>query len=171
MTVVASTWSWGRWFWPALVGSLLADLVSKWAVHAALIRHWDHPSWITWAYNPGVAFSLFAGHPEYVTVLTLVLIPVLAAVWWRGPRREGRWQNLAFGLILGGALGNAVDRVWAQVGQLAGVRDFISVDLGFWPFNPWPTFNLADSAICIGFVLLIVLSFRSQPRPSAAIAP
>jgi signal peptidase II len=75
------------------------------------------------------------------------------------------WENLAFGLVLGGALGNAIDRVAFRLGRLGGVRDFIHVDLGFWPLNPFPTFNLADSGITVGFALLVLLSLRTTSDP------
>ena len=49
-------------------------------------------------------------------------------------------------------------------GSLAGVRDFIHVDLGFWPLNPWPTFNIADAGITGGFLVLAALSL-AKPKP------
>ncbi len=150
--------SWARWFWPAAVLVLAADLASKWLIFR--LPNEALPRWMQHAYNPGVAWSLFADLPWLVVGLTLVLIPVLAVVWWRQYRLLGRWENLAFAGILGGALGNAVDRVGMRLGVIPGVRDFIHVDLGFPPFDPWPTFNLADSSICLGFALLVLLSFR-----------
>jgi signal peptidase II len=90
-------------------------------------------------------------------------------VWWRHYRQVGAIANLAFGLILGGAAGNGVDRIGMAAGALPGVRDFIHVDLGFAPFHPWPTFNVADSGICVGFALLVLLSFRpTAVHPAAA---
>ena len=153
--------SWQRWFWSAGLLTLVADLVSKQVIFA--ISNESLPTWMQHAYNPGVAWSLFADLPWLVVALTVVLIPVLTFVWWRQYRLLGAWENLAFGAILGGALGNAVDRIGMQLGLVPGVRDFIHVDLGFPPFNPWPTFNLADSGICVGFALLVLLSFRKSP--------
>ena len=153
--------SWPRWFFTAGLTTLVADLVSKQVIFA--ISNEALPTWMQHAYNPGVAWSLLADVPWLVVTLTVVLIPVLAVVWWRQYRLVGAWENLAFGSILGGALGNAVDRIGMQVGVVPGVRDFIHVDLGFPPFDPWPTFNLADSGICIGFAILVLLSFRKSP--------
>lgn len=164
-TTVFATWQ--RWFIPAAVMTLVLDLVSKQALFA-LAPTMSFPGWIRLAWNQGVAWSLFAEHPWLVVGLTIVLIPVLAWVWWRHYRQVGALENLAFGLVLGGAIGNAVDRIGMALGQLQGVRDFIYVDLGFAPFHPWPTFNLADSGICIGFALLVLLSFRPAAKPAAS---
>jgi signal peptidase II len=156
---------WWRWFVPTCLLVLVADLASK----AWLFAQWqpgDQPhAWIWLAENTGVAWSLGSGSPWVVIALTIVLIPVLVWVWWSGYRHQGAWDNAAFGLVLGGALGNAHDRIAARFGAMGGVRDFIHVDLGFWPLDPWPTFNLADSGICVGFAILLVRSFR---RPLAA---
>lgn len=153
---------WARWFWPAALATLVLDLLSK-EVLFAVFRPDEHPlPLVRLAYNPGVAWSMFASWPNLVLAATLLLIPALAWYWWRSYRLAGRWENLAFGLILGGAAGNAVDRVAARFGSLGGVRDFIHVDLGVWPFDPWPTFNIADSGITVGFALLVLLSWRAD---------
>ena len=154
---------WLRWFsLPALL-VLITDLVSKYIMFGPLADA-AMPSWIRLAYNRGVAWSLFDTLPGLVVGLTVVLIPVLFAVWWLQYRRIGPWENLAFGAILGGAVGNAYDRISMHFGRLEGVRDFIHVDLGFWPFHPYPTFNIADSGICVGFVILVLLSFVNPPE-------
>lgn len=162
---------WTTWFWPALVLTVVADLVSKSAVFARPDS--SLPSWMEQHYNTGVAWSLFANHPGFVAALTAALIPLLTWVWWSGYRRLGRIENLAFGLILGGALGNGYDRALAILGQWPGVRDFIHIDLnqvGI-PYI-WPTFNLADSGITAGFILLLTRAFtpatKPKPAPSAS---
>jgi signal peptidase II len=158
---------WARWFWPMAGFTLISDLVSK-----ELVFHWysagDMPHPLIWlAYNTGVAWSIGHRVPWLVTAVTLVLIPGLVWYWWSQYRRVGRAENLAFGMILGGAVGNACDRVMALFGTVGGVRDFIHVDLGFPPFDPWPTFNIADSGICVGFALLLFLSLRQPAAPKA----
>lgn len=157
---------WTLWFWPALLATLVLDLASK-SVVFAQAEH-QLPTWMELHYNKGVAWSLLDGHPEFVAGLTAVLIPILVWVWWKGYRALGWPENLAFGLILGGALGNGYDRAAAMFGLWPGVRDFIHVDLGFWPFAPWPTFNLADSGITVGFVLLLARAFAPQHQPESA---
>ncbi len=158
---------WTIWFWPALIATLVSDLASKYAVFA-LQRH-QLPSWMEQHYNTGVAWSMLADHPGFVAALTAVLIPVLGWVWWSGYRKLGRIENLAFGLILGGALGNGYDRAAAMFGHWPGVRDFIHVDLNRVGIDYiWPTFNIADSGISIGFVLLLVRAFAPTARPTPA---
>ncbi len=170
--------AWARWFWPAALGCLVLDQASKWWLQAqvlgsdAAFHHGPfpagYPSWLEWHLNPGIGFSILRGHPGVVTLLTVVLVPVLMWIWWRQFRQLGGWENTAFGLVLGGAVGNAIDRLLAQAGVMGGVRDFINVDLGFWPLNPWPTFNIADAGLSVGFVLIILMSFRRPvPAPGA----
>jgi signal peptidase II len=147
---------WLRWFLIAALSTLILDLVSK-QILFALPPGTDLPGFLRLVYNPGVAWSLFSEHPWLVLGLTMTMIPVLVWVWWTSYRHEGRWANAAFGMVLGGAIGNLVDRIGARLGLVEGVRDFVHVDLGFPPFDPWPTFNIADSGICVGFALLIFL--------------
>lgn len=147
---------WLPWFAASGLATLILDLVTK-QVLFAFPPDTEFPAWIRLAVNPGVAWSLFAEHPSLVLGLTFLLIPVLVWVWWTSYRKEGALPNLAFGMVLGGALGNAVDRVAAFFGYIGGVRDFLHVDLGFPPFDPWPTFNIADSGICVGFALVFLM--------------
>lgn len=158
---------WARWFVPAAVVTLLLDQATKWWLFS-LPHGTRFPDWIALHHNTGVAWSMGQSMPGVVAVVTAVLIPLLAVMWWRWFRRLGAGENLAFGLILGGAVGNGIDRLCAQVGwgRMSGVRDFIHVDLGVWPANPWPTFNIADSGICVGFIILVALSF-AKPAPAA----
>lgn len=105
--------------------------------------------------NPGAAFSLATG---MTWVLALIMLAVIIAIIRLAPKlRSARWAT-ALGLILGGALGNFIDRVFRAPGFFQGhVVDFVSV------FGPnaeyFPVFNVADSAISIGGVLLVVTAF------------
>ena len=90
--------------------------------------------------NSGVAFGLFQGYGLLVTLATLVLLVVLMRTTLRSS--QGRLVPLCMGLILGGAVGNLIDRV-----RFGGVVDFLD-------FRVWPVFNLADSCITIGAVLM-----------------
>ena len=172
--------SWKRWFLPAAIITLVGDQISKWWVFS-LPATTVFPDWIYRAENTGTAWSMFRDQPQLVTLLTLFLIPGLTWLWWARYRQAGAATNLSFGLILGGAVGNGIDRVAARLASTGpgasgasgafgthGVRDFIHVDLGFWPAHPWPDFNLADSGITIGFLVLVALSFTSPPPTSAA---
>jgi signal peptidase II len=116
-------------------------------------------SWfnLTLHYNEGAAFSFLstAGGWQrwFFTALALVVSGVLVAWLWRLPATQ-RLLGVALALVLGGALGNAIDRV-----LLGHVVDFISVH---YAGRYFPTFNLADSAISVGAVLLLLDSFWSR---------
>lgn len=101
--------------------------------------------------NTGVAFSLFTGHSGVALVATLVLTAVVAVYALRAATASA---GIVFGLLLGGALGNDVDRI-ARSGS-GGVVDFLTLP-------HWPTFNLADSAITLGAVGLVVLVALRRP--------
>lgn len=153
-----------QWVWYfaiPLISILVADLVSKGLIFSRYRDGQDVSWWCQLAWNPGVAWGLGGAFPGAVLVLTLVLIPVLVAIWWWTYRRESLTANAAFGLILGGAFGNAYDRVMTalvgEAGGYKGVRDFIRIDLNIVGIDyVWPNFNLADSAITVGFALLIL---------------
>jgi signal peptidase II len=168
MTTPTQHPAWQRWFWPAFCVVLISDQITKFWLFG-LPPDTVLPSWIHLRYNTGIAWSFFDRHPEAVGLVTLALIPVLTWVWWRWYRILGLGENLAFGLILGGALGNAVDRlILTPFGAARGVRDFISVDLhplGI-PYI-WPTFNLADAGISVGFVILVLAGLRPQRAHAA----
>jgi len=103
--------------------------------------------------NPGAAFGVFRRAPAVFTILA-VAISIVIVFTARGSR--DRLQALALGLVLGGALGNLADRLFRPPGPFRGrVIDFID-------FRVWPTFNLADSAVVIGAILLAAHSIRSD---------
>jgi signal peptidase II len=107
---------------------------------------------VTWTLvrNSGAAFSMATG---YTWVLTLIAVGVVIGILWMGPRLVSPWWALGLGMILGGALGNLIDRFFRSPGPLRGhVVDFLSIG---W----WPVFNLADPAVVGGAILLVVLSF------------
>jgi signal peptidase II len=86
---------------------------------------------------------------------------VVVIVMLLGTHPRARATFVALGLVLGGAIGN----VWDGF-MLGSVRDFILVDLGFRPFAPFPVFNVADSAICVGVGLLALGMLFEKPRPA-----
>jgi lipoprotein signal peptidase len=138
-----------------------------WPASPGPVAGW--PSWIDRSYNQGVAWGIGHHFPAAVALLTVVLIPILAVVWWQVFRHQGWLANLAFGAVLGGAIGNGIDRLLSLGGHLAGVRDFIMVDLhGVGIPYVWPTFNIADAGISVGVMVLALLSLRRPalpPRP------
>ena len=108
---------------------------------------------ITHVHNTGAAFGLFQGQSFLLTIVALVGITVLlvyALVFYRRfPLSGKRLGRPVLGLVLGGAVGNLIDRL-----RFGYVTDFIDVGL-------WPAFNLADSAITIGVILLAYSLLRS----------
>nr|WP_245816267.1 signal peptidase II [Rhodococcus maanshanensis] len=110
---------------------------------------------LTLVRNPGAAFSMATG---MTWVLTLVAIGVVIGVIKIGRTLRSPWWALGLGLVLGGALGNLIDRIFRSPGPLQGhVVDFVSVG---W----WPVFNVADSAIVCGAILLVALTlFGFEP--------
>ena len=115
------------------------------------------------ARNSGGAFSTFTNATIVLAVLAIGL-----TIWLvRTLRRTtDRWTVVALSLVLGGALGNLCDRIFRSPGVLEGhVVDFVRV-------GSFPSFNVADSAITIGAILLILLSFRKpEPEPAPPAGP
>jgi signal peptidase II len=143
------------------------DQVSKWWAVRALARatHALGPVHLTLSHNRGAAFGLGAGAVPFVAAAAVVLVVVLVLMGGAATSRAGA---VATGLLLGGALGNLADRVFRSPGLFRGaVVDFIDLR---W----WPVFNVADSAITIGCLLLLLgtrAGARHQPRQPGAVAP
>lgn len=137
---------------------VVADQLTKaWAVAALAdgpIRLLGGAVQLRLTRNPGGAFSVLTG----ATPILALIAAVMAVVIVRTTRRTTDLPlALALGLVLGGAVGNLVDRLVRAPGFLRGeVVDFIKV-----PY--WPTFNLADTAITVGVVVVVLRGWRSQP--------
>ena len=140
------------WFPVMLAVVVIAlDQVTK----ALVVRRWPVPQtgeipvlgpWLTITYvrNTGIAFGLFQGVPQLFTVTSLVIVSGAVYYYLRHVPETDRWAPLIFGLVIGGALGNVVDRI-----RLGFVVDWIKTLAG-----RFPLFNLADSAVVIGVFLL-----------------
>ena len=111
-----------------------------------------------------MAFGLLAGSdiPFKSVLVTLLSTAAMVAVTYYALRSTQHERLTRFGLIfiLGGALGNIIDRV--RLGYVVDFADF------FYGKTHWPAFNVADSCICIGVGLLLLDSFRKAPRPGLA---
>ncbi len=108
-------------------------------------------------YNSGAAFSFLSdasGWQRWFFVVLTLLISSFIVAWIYRLQRTEIWTGVALGLVLGGALGNLWDRL-----ALGAVLDFIDVYYGRWH---WPAFNLADSAISVGAVILILASLDGE---------
>lgn len=154
--------------WLALAAAIMVvDQLSKVAVLGTMrpgdeIRLLPFLSLVL-VFNPGAAFSFLAGADGWQRWF-FAAIAVAASVFlvWLLKKGGDRVYMLGLALILGGAIGNLVDRLW-----LGQVVDFVLLHWRGWTY---PAFNVADSAITIGAILLIVDSFR-QRRPDAKPAP
>ncbi|MDE1893697.1 MAG: signal peptidase II [Pseudomonadota bacterium] len=153
-----------RWLWLSAVVIAL-DQLSKWlAVHAlqpAGLPHAVIPGLLNWTltFNSGAAFSFLAGSDgwqRWFFVGLAVLVSAVLATWLaRTPRSDWR-TAMPLALIIGGALGNLIDRLHA-----AYVTDFIQFYFRQWSFA---VFNVADSGITVGAVMLIVFGlFAGKP--------
>ena len=101
----------------------------------------------------------------FFTVFHVVAVIVLT-VYYRYMRKTDRLMHWALAIILPGALGNLFDRI---IHPGLGVVDFIKMDLKFWPFNPWPVFNLADLFVTIGVGLMIACFLLEERRRKNAL--
>jgi len=147
---------------------LVADQWSKWLVEVRLDPHHmvtviPNLLNLTHVRNTGVAFGLFAAHGNVVGTWILSLLGIVALVfvgfYFRHIPHGERTLLVALALVLGGAVGNLIDRLAS-----GGVTDFI--DLYFGHYH-WHTFNIADSAITTGIVLMVLSSVRAgRARPT-----
>jgi signal peptidase II len=158
-----------RWlFWGAAAAVVAVDVVTKWlAVRFLSPPHVPHPVIgdvvrLTLAYNPGAAFSMHLGpYSRYIFgAFALVALVVLWNLYRRSNPSE-RLLSFALGLAWGGAAGNLVDRVRSP----RGVVDFIDIGVDAWRF--W-TFNVADSSVTVGAVILAWLLAREERRAHAS---
>ncbi len=116
---------------------------------------------LTLLHNTGAAFSFLAnagGWQRWFFTLIALAVSAVIVVWLKRLPAAEKWQAAALALILGGALGNVIDRV-----RFGYVVDFLDVYYQQWH---WPTFNIADSAITVGVAILVVVILRESKRPA-----
>jgi len=150
-----------RLFWGTAIGVVALDVVTKLLVEAMLqprvpYRVVGDVARLTLAYNPGAAFSMWVG-PFSRYIFGAFAVVALVVLWrlYRVARADERLKTLAVALAWGGAAGNLIDRVRSP----RGVVDFIDIGVGdvrFW------TFNVADSAVTVGAVILAWILFQEE---------
>lgn len=157
---------------------ILADQLSKWYVTEMLLRPVKGLNFLDWyltppvrlpfvamevtsffnlviVWNSGVSFGMFGNYGAYmpyILIAVALLIAGLFAKWMM--ETKDPFQGICFAMIIGGALGNVIDRA-----RFGAVIDFL--DLYAYGYH-WPAFNIADSAVCIGVGLLIFVSLLSD---------
>jgi len=148
-----------KFFILALVGGgvIVVDQITKIYIDTAFLLHESLPMIpdlfsITYIRNPGAAFGLFAGQSSLFRTLffsgvSVVALSFLGIMVYQVPK-DDHWQTVSLSLLLGGALGNIIDRV--RIGE---VIDFLDFYIGTYH---WPAFNVADSAITVGVTLLML---------------
>ncbi|MCC5793743.1 MAG: lipoprotein signal peptidase [Chromatiales bacterium] len=154
---------WHRWLWVSLA-VLVADQLTKLVIVRELELFERIPVLpffdIIRLHNPGAAFSFLAGASGWQTWLFSGIAVLVSGgiVWWlrQLPPQGQRVVALGLALVLGGALGNLVDRL-----MYGYVVDFLLFFIGDWS---WPAFNVADSAITCGVVLLLYDGLVLEPR-------
>ena len=147
-----------KWIWLAVVVVIL-DQLTKYIASTSLEIHQSVAvipmfNW-TLMHNPGAAFSFLAnegGWQRWFFAVIAIAVSAVIVLWIKRLQQHEKWQAVALALILGGAIGNVIDRIW-----LGYVVDFIDV---YYEHMHWPAFNIADSAITIGVVLIIIDSIR-----------
>ena len=142
-----------RWLLLSLIVVIL-DQLSKWyvATHLQLQTHVEVNRYFNWYldYNHGAAWSFLAGESGwqrwalsgFSAVIAIIILFLL-----KRSSSQHKAANTGLALILGGAVGNLIDRIYPGV-----VTDFIQWHIGN---HYWPTFNIADSAVCVGAVIYI----------------
>ncbi len=159
-----------RWFWLS-AAIVVADRASKLAIESYTTESFRHTlidrvAYLVHSRNPGIAFGLLAdSHSRWLAgLLVLSSLAVITLLMWllAADRAGGRLACVGLALILGGAIGNLIDRLLH-----GSVVDFLEVWLGSYR---WPAFNVADSAISIGAALVVLelLLGRRQPTEEKA---
>ncbi len=163
----AREWGWTRWLLLSLAIAA-ADIATKaWITHAFELyesRRVTPFFNLVLVHNTGAAFSFLAeagGWQRWFFAAVALAICVVLVVLLRRSH-ENRTVAVALALVIGGAVGNLSDRV-----RLGYVVDFIQLHLPGSGLPPWPSFNIADTAICIGVAFLLWDSMRSGSSTAA----
>ncbi len=155
-----------KWFWlSAFV--VVFDQVTKYWVTDSLYLFQSIPIMpslnLVLVHNTGAAFSFLSdagGWQRWFFAVLAIVVSIVIIVWITRLKQHELRLAIALSLVLGGAIGNVWDRI-----AHGYVIDFIDVYYGGWH---WPAFNVADSAICIGAVLLIIDAlFNKEAQPQA----
>jgi signal peptidase II len=146
-------------FYATAIVIVISDQITKFWIRSTLaigemLWQWSIFSIIRIPPNTGAAFGLFRNY-QYVlaafsAVSAIAIIIGAAYVWKHYPMLNNRLTQFILGLVLGGTVGNLIDRLQPKLG---GVTDFITVSI-------WPSFNIADASIVVGILVLVYHMFR-----------
>ena len=152
-------------FWPLATSIVLADCASKRAIESSLdpgqgISIIGEYVRFTLGYNTGIAFGIPFGIGARPLLIVFTLIACAGIVWIYRSTDAKQWLQIgALGLIMGGAVGNLLDRAFRDGDGFLGGRVVDFVDLQW-----WPVFNLADASLWVGIVILVAATLR-EPAP------
>ena len=155
-----------RWLWLTLVFLVLDQITKHWVAGSMdLYQSVNMTAFfnITYVHNPGAAFSFLADQPgwqRWFFAAIAAIASVIFVVWLAKTPKENKSLSIAFALMLSGALGNLIDRV-----LLGYVIDFLDFYIGSYH---WPAFNVADSAIFVGALLMVLDSFKGSAKENIA---
>ncbi|WP_226506406.1 MULTISPECIES: signal peptidase II [Pseudomonas] len=149
------------WLWISVL-VFIVDQTSKYYFEHSLDLYQQIvviPNYFSWmlAYNTGAAFSFLAdggGWQRWLFAMIAVVVSAVLIVWLKRLGRNDTWLAVALALVLGGALGNLYDRI-----MLGHVIDFIFVH---WHEHGFPAFNVADSGITVGAIMLALDMFKTK---------
>jgi len=150
----------------AFLAALVIDIVSKEWISARMGLHQSFSVLgeffrLTYLKNSGIAFGIFQGFSSLLLFVSLIVVVTLIFAF-RGITRQKPVVLAAYGLILGGAIGNILDRI-----RFNSVRDFL--DFGINAKTRWPVFNAADSFIFIGILLIILFYKEYKDKPQKGV--
>ena len=145
--------------WVSLI-VIIIDQLSKHLVRSSIeqgqiIKLTPKLIWLTFVQNTGAAFSFSFGNPLLNRIL-FIIISIIAIIFivYLSSKSKNKLEIFSFALILGGAIGNLVDRIF-----MGSVTDFIWCDFPDVIMIRWPVFNFADSSIVIAVILMIISTF------------
>ena len=138
--------------WWIVIALIAADQGSKWLVRSTMTLGESWPIvpsvlHLTYIENPGAAFGILSGNATLLLLVTAVILVALICFFYRS-RQKHVTLEIGTALVVSGAIGNALDRM-----QKGTVTDMFDLRI-------WPIFNVADIAVCIGFVLLAYFVVR-----------
>ena len=154
-----------RCLWLSVIVLIIDQLTKYWTVQALdLYESYQILSFFnfTYARNYGAAFSFLGdagGWQKYLFTGIALMVSAYLIYALKHNSQTQRWTNIAFALILAGAIGNVTDRL-----LFGYVIDFLDFDLGFYR---WPTFNIADTSIFIGAAIIIFESFFAAEKDTS----
>ena len=137
------------------LAAFLLDLGSKIWVRTNVLPGARRELWpgvvhLEYVTNPGAAWGVLNGQRVFLVIFSIVMVGAVLA-WARQAIALGKFATVGLGLILGGAIGNLLDRILSGV-----VTDFIDVDTSIEVLRTFPVFNVADSALTVGVVLMLL---------------